>query len=159
MRVFGVGKRNRIGGKDDADTCQRIRKLKATNLLVQADTLEDAAKAAGIDAAALAAEIAEFNSFVDGKKDPKFQKTGAFRKIAEGPFYIETVTPSTHHTMGGVAIDAHTRVQSVFGGAIKRLFAAGEVVGGIHGTNRLGGNAITDIIVFGRIAGSEALKD
>ena len=61
--------------------------------------------------------------------------------------------------MGGVAIDAQTRVQSVSGGAIKHLFAAGEVTGGIHGTNRLGGNAITDIIVFGRIAGSEALKD
>ena len=150
--IESVGKMTQIHAKE-------FEQLKATNLLVQADTLEDAAKAAGIDAAALAAEIAEFNSFVDGKKDLKFQKTGAFRKIAEGPFYIETVTPSTHHTMGGVAIDAQTRVQSVSGGAIKHLFAAGEVVGGIHGTNRLGGNAITDIIVFGRIAGSEALKD
>ncbi|WP_449189684.1 flavocytochrome c [Treponema lecithinolyticum] len=144
--IESVGNMTQIHSKE-------FEQMKEMKLIVQADSLEDAAKEAGLDVQAFLAEIAEYNSFVDGKKDPKYQKTGAFRKIENGPFYIQTVTPSTHHTMGGVAIDESTRVQSEAGGTIGNLCAAGEVVGGIHGTNRLGGNAITDVVVFGRIAG------
>lgn len=144
--IESVGNMTQIHSKE-------FEQMKEMKLIVQADSLEDAAKEAGLDVQAFLAEIAEYNSFVDGKKDPKYQKTGAFRKIENAPFYIQTVTPSTHHTMGGVAIDESTRVQSEAGGTIGNLCAAGEVVGGIHGTNRLGGNAITDVVVFGRIAG------
>ena len=84
----------------------------------------------------------------------------AFQKyLAKGrPFYIEKVAPATHHTMGGVAINEKAQVKSENGGLVDGLFAAGEVVGGIHGTNRLGGNAITDVITFGRIAGTSVLQ-
>jgi len=63
---------------------------------------------------------------------------------------------AVHHTMGGVRIDKETRVLDRQGNVIKGLYAAGEVTGGIHGTNRLGGNAIADIFTFGRIAGNSA---
>jgi len=132
--------------------------LEKNKLIVKADTLKDAAAAFGIDEQAFAAEIEKFNGFAEDKKDADFSKTGALRKIETGPFYIQKVSPATHHTMGGLVIDEKTRVQSKDGGAIAGLFAAGEVTGGIHGTNRLGGNAITDIITFGRIAGQSVCE-
>jgi len=61
-----------------------------------------------------------------------------------------------HHTMGGLKINTNTEVIDVNGNVIPGLYAAGEVTGGIHGTNRLGGNALTDIVVFGRTAGAQA---
>lgn len=76
----------------------------------------------------------------------------------QGPFYIQKVAPATHHTMGGVKINEKAQVINKKGEVIPHLYAAGEVTGGIHGTNRLGGNAITDIVVFGRIAGENAAK-
>lgn len=128
-------------------------------LISKTDSLKDGAAAFNIDEKTLTEEIAKFNTYVDGENDPEFNKTGSFRKIENGPFYIQKVTPATHHTMGGVAIDNNARVLNSQDQPIPGLFAAGEVVGGIHGTNRLGGNAITDIIVFGRIAGEQVLKD
>ena len=76
--------------------------------------------------------------------------------LEEGPYYAIEVRPSVHHTAGGVAIDAKTRVISVSGAPVAGLYAAGEVTGGGHGGNRLGGNAQTDAIVYGRLAGREA---
>lgn len=66
--------------------------------------------------------------------------------------------PAVHHTMGGVKINTNTEVLKEDGTAIPGLFAAGEITGGVHGANRLGGNAVTDIVVFGRIAGTAAEK-
>ena len=76
--------------------------------------------------------------------------------LEEGPYYAIEVRPSVHHTAGGVAIDAKTRVISVSGAPVAGLYAAGEVTGCTHGTNRLGSNAYAEIIVFGRIAGEQA---
>lgn len=132
--------------------------LEANKLIVKANTLEEAADFFGIDAQSLASEIAKFNGFAADKKDTEYNKTGALQKIETGPFYIEKVAPATHHTMGGVAINEKAQVKSENGGLVDGLFAAGEVVGGIHGTNRLGGNAITDVITFGRIAGTSVLQ-
>ena len=132
--------------------------LEANKLIVKANTLKEAADFFGIDAQSLASEIAKFNGFAADKKDTEYNKTGALRKIETGPFYIEKVAPATHHTMGGVAINEKAQVKSENGGLVDGLFAAGEVVGGIHGTNRLGGNAITDVITFGRIAGTSVLQ-
>jgi fumarate reductase flavoprotein subunit len=78
------------------------------------------------------------------------------RSLSVPPFYAIDVMPAIHHTMGGVRIDTETRVISTAGNIIPGFYAAGEVVGGIHGNNRLGGNALADIIVFGRIAGQNA---
>jgi len=75
-----------------------------------------------------------------------------------GPFYAIAQWPAVHHTMGGLRINKKAEVIDIWGNPIPRFFAAGEVTGGIHGANRLGGNAIADCVVFGRIAGINAAK-
>ncbi len=77
-------------------------------------------------------------------------------KFETGPWYAYPRAPAAHHTMGGVEIDTQARVLSAGGGIIPGLYAAGEVTGGIHGGNRLGGNGVVDFVVFGRIAGATA---
>ena len=72
---------------------------------------------------------------------------------------IRLMAPSTHHTMGGVEVDTERHVLDTEGNIIPGLYAAGEVTGGIHGGNRLGGNSFTDLIVFGRIAGASAVAN
>ena len=76
--------------------------------------------------------------------------------LSTGPFYAIKVTAGVHHTMGGVTINSATEVLKADGTAIPGLFAAGEVTGGVHGANRLGGTAVADFVVFGRIAGDSA---
>ncbi|MEG0752268.1 MAG: FAD-binding protein, partial [Angelakisella sp.] len=76
--------------------------------------------------------------------------------IDNGPFYAAPRVPTVHHTMGGVQINTDAQVLKADGSVINGLWAAGEVTGGIHGANRLGGNALTDTVVFGRIAGANA---
>ncbi|MCQ9626386.1 FAD-dependent oxidoreductase [Cetobacterium somerae] len=94
-----------------------------------------------------------YNDFVKNKKDLDFNRRGSLVSISEGPYYIQKVAPAVHHTMGGVRINKENQVLNKNGEVIEGLFAAGEIVGGLHGTNRLGGNAITEIIVFGKRAG------
>lgn len=79
-------------------------------------------------------------------------------KQENGPWYAIPRTPSVHHTMGGVVINADTQVLNENGNAIPGLLAAGEVTGGIHGANRVGGNALVDCITYGRIAGRKAAQ-
>ena len=76
--------------------------------------------------------------------------------LDKAPYYAVKITPGIHHTMGGVTIDPETHVIGKDGKAIPGLFAAGEVTGGVHGGNRIGGNAVSDIVTFGRIAGTNA---
>ena len=78
------------------------------------------------------------------------------RNLDQAPFYAIMVTPAVHHTMGGVKIDPKTQVYNTKGQIIPGYFAAGEITGGVHGGNRLGGNAQADIVTFGRIAGQQA---
>lgn len=120
------------------------------------DTLEEAAEKAGIDAQQLVKTVEAFNSYVENECDPDFGRYGFMGKVEEGPFMIVAMAPALHHTMGGVEINTEAQVIHTDGHAIAGLYAAGEVCGGIHAGNRLGGNAITDIIVFGRIAGANA---
>ena len=79
--------------------------------------------------------------------------------MGKAPFYAAKRVPTVHHTMGGLKIDTGARVLDMNDKPIPGLYAAGEVTGGIHGANRLGGNAITDISVFGKIAGANAAKE
>merc|ERR1712151_611678 len=74
------------------------------------------------------------------------------------PFYVAIITPVIHYCMGGLEIDVNSLVVNAEGKAIKGLYAAGEVAGGIHGNNRLGGNSLLDCVVFGRVAGRHAAK-
>ena len=115
----------------------------------------------------LRATIERYNQIVIDQHDPDFGKEviGGFIDldyIESNPNVGISISPrrsSIHHTMGGVQIDVYARVINVNGDPIPGLWAAGEVAGGIHAGNRLGGNALPDIFVFGRIAGQSAVLD
>ena len=101
--------------------------------------------------------VAEYNKLVDSKKDPLGRSEKMLcRKIEKAPFYAGPFGMCRHHTMGGARIDTKARVLDRQGKVIPGLYAAGEVTGGIHGTNRVGGNAIADVFTFGRLAGASA---
>lgn len=125
----------------------------------KADTLEDLAKQIGVNADNLVKAVNEFNKAVEKGGKDVFGRTLFADKIDTAPFYAGARVPTVHHTMGGVEINESAQVLDKNGKAIPGLYAAGEVTGGIHGSNRLGGNALADITVFGKIAGkSAALK-
>ena len=129
-------------------------------LLVKTDTIKEAADFFGIDAAELEKTVEKYNQYAKDGKDLEFNKRGKLTPFeAKGPFYIMKAVPAVHHTMGGVKIDENARVINTKGEIIKGLYGAGEVTGDIHGTNRLGSDAIADITVFGRIAGQNVVKD
>lgn len=129
-------------------------------LLVKADTIKEAADFFGIDATELEKTVAKYNQYAKDGKDLEFNKRGKLTPFeAKGPFYIMKAVPAVHHTMGGIKIDENARVINTKGEVIKGLYGAGEVTGDIHGTNRLGSDAIADITVFGRIAGQNVVKD
>lgn len=123
------------------------------------NTIEELAGKMGVPAEALRKTIDAYNKAVDTKQDPFGRKENMLiHKIEKAPFYSGRIVMARHHTMGGVRIDPKTRVLDRQGKVIPGLYAAGEVTGGIHGTNRVGGNAIADIFTFGRIAGESAAK-
>lgn len=123
------------------------------------NTIEELAAKIKVPASALKATIAEYNKAVDDKKDPfGRQPNMLIHKIEKPPFYSGRIVMARHHTMGGVCINTRAQVIDRHGKVIDGLYAAGEVTGGIHGTNRVGGNAIADIFTFGRIAGANAAK-
>ena len=120
-------------------------------------TYEELATATGItDPAAFAATMAKWNACVEAGKDEEFGRTSFANKLDTAPYYAIEVGPGVHHTMGGLKINSNAEVLDAKGAAIAGLYAAGEITGGVHGGNRLGGNAVADIVVFGRIAGTSA---
>lgn len=143
---------------------QHLREgLKATEkyikngIVVQADTIEDLAKALNIDPSTLSATLADWNTAVATQNDAEFgRSTGMEADLTTAPYYAIKVAPGVHHTMGGVHISTNTEVLTSDDVVIPGLYAAGEVVGGVHGGNRIGGNAVADIVVYGRIAGITA---
>ena len=120
------------------------------------DTLEELAEQIGVDAENLKKAVEEFNQAVASGKPDAFGRTLFGAPIDTPPYYAAARIPTVHHTMGGIEINEFTQVLNTKGEIIPGLFAAGEVTGGIHGSNRLGGNALADIAVFGRIAGENA---
>ena len=120
------------------------------------DTYEELAKTLNIPADVFAKTMNDWNGYVKARKDPDFGRTSFIDPLDKAPFYAIKVTPGIHHTMGGLRIDAKSHVLRADGSVIPGLFAAGEVTGGVHGGNRLGGTAVSDFVVFGRIAGQEA---
>ena len=125
-------------------------------LTVSGETYEALAEAMGVDAANFPATMEAWNACVEAKADAEFGRTSFANPLNTAPYYGIKVTAGIHHTMGGLKINEKTEVLNAEGAAIPGLYAAGEVTGGVHGANRLGGNAVSDIIVFGRIAGAEA---
>ena len=120
------------------------------------ETYEELAKAMEMDEKTFASTMDEWNKCVESKKDEKFNRTTFADKLDTAPYYAIKVQPGVHHTMGGLVIDTNTEVLDTDNNVIPGLFAAGEVTGGVHGANRLGGNAVADFVVFGRIAGTQA---
>ena len=122
----------------------------------QGATYEELAKEIEVDPATFAATMEKWNGCVEAKTDADFGRTSFANPLNTAPYYAIKVSAGVHHTMGGVVINSSTEVLKEDGSVIPGLFAAGEVTGGVHGANRLGGTAVADFVVFGRIAGSSA---
>ena len=139
---------------------QMQKSLKATNkyikapYCVSAETIADLAKKLDMKPEVLEATVKTYD---EGKKAGKdaFGRADMPFNLTTGPFYAIRIAPAVHHTMGGIKINTKAEVVGA-NGVIKGLYAAGEVTGGVHGGNRLGGNAQADIVTFGRIAGQQA---
>lgn len=129
-------------------------------LLTQADTLSDLAQKLSIPQEDLEATVAKYNEYQAAGDDPDFGRKGSEmpRALATAPYYAVEVGPAIHHTMGGLKINTEAQVINNAGSVIPGLYAAGEVTGGVHGANRLGGNAVADICVFGKIAADSAVS-
>ena len=139
-----------------ADASSVIQGYIKKGYTVTGSTYEELGKAMGVDAAAFAETMEKWNGYVEAKNDPDFGRTSFANPLNTAPYYAVKVTAGVHHTMGGLKINANTEVLNEKGEVIPGLFAAGEVTGGVHGANRLGGNAVADFTVFGRIAGAAA---
>ena len=119
-------------------------------------TYEELAKAMGVDEATFTSTMNTWNQAVEAKSDAEFGRTSFANPLTTAPYYAIKITPAVHHTMGGIVINPKAEVLNEKGEAISGLYAAGEVTGGVHGANRLGGNAVADFVVFGRISGQSA---
>lgn len=138
------------------DSLKAIESYAKQELLTEGATIGELAQKLNIPAADLEATVKRYNGFVDAKKDADFNRANMPRKLETAPFYAVEIGPAVHHTMGGIKIDTDAEVINESGSAVPGLYAAGEVTGGVHGANRLGGNAMADIAVFGKIAGTNA---
>ena len=135
---------------------ETANELVAAGRAFKADTLEALAEMIGVSAENLVATVEDFNAHAASREADQFGRTLYSTPIDNGPFYAAARVPTVHHTMGGVRINQYAQVIDENGKIIPHLYAAGEVTGGIHGANRLGGNALLDTVVFGRIAGESA---
>ena len=140
---------------------EELEKGIAKGRIIKADTLAELAGKLGIPADALQETVGRHNKLLGEGKDLDFNKplTKNMIPLVNGPFYGIAQWPSIHHCMGGLRINTSAQVIDIWGNPIRRLYAAGEVCGGVQGSNRLGGNATTDCVVFGRIAGTNAGKE
>ena len=129
-------------------------------LLTEGETPEALAQKLGIPAESFASTIASYNQIQASGNDAEFGRKASEmpRPLTEGPYYAVEVGPAIHHTMGGIKITPNAEVLDTNGNVIAGLYAAGEVTGGVHGGNRLGGNAVADICVYGKIAADSALE-
>ena len=140
------------------DHLKAIEKYVKSGIVVQSDTIEGLAEQLGIDPAVLSKTLADWNGYVQNQHDPDFGRTtGMNAYLTTPPYYAIKIAPGIHHTMGGIKINTSAEVINTEGKPIPGLFAAGEVTGGVHGGNRLGGNAVADIVIFGRIAAESAM--
>lgn len=128
-------------------------------LMVKGKTIEELANKLGLDANNLRATIEAFNQACDSKRDVLGRASHMLGHKIEAPYYGGPFGMVRHHTMGGVRITPNAEVLDRDCKVIPGLYAAGEVTGGIHGSNRVGGNAIADVFTFGRIAGEQVAKN
>lgn len=127
-------------------------------IVYEGNTIEELAEQIGVDAEALANTVTTYSTYVANGQDVDFERDSMESDLSTPKYYAALCAPAVHHTMGGLKIDTTAQVLDQEGNAIQGLYAAGEVTGGVHGGNRLGGNAVLDIVVFGRIAGESAVS-
>jgi fumarate reductase flavoprotein subunit len=145
----------------DGNVRKRLKSIEGyfhLGLAKEAPTLEALAQMLSIDAATFATTVANYNKYQQAKEDPEFKRTSMAVPLNQPNYGSIEIWPGVHYTMGGIKIDAQARAIGKNGNPIPGLYAAGEVTGGIHGANRLGGNSTVETVVFGRIAGREAAK-
>lgn len=147
-----------VESKLEENHAQELEYLYENDLLVKADTLQEIAEFFDVDYEALQETVDNYNTYVENGEDPELNKRSLPSKIETAPYYMIKAAPAVHHTMGGLVINTDAQVLNTDGEVIEGLYAAGEVTGGIHGTNRLGSCALADITVFGRIAGQNAAE-
>lgn len=130
------------------------------NLAKEAPTLEELAKLINVPAENLVNTVEEYNNAVDTKKDRFDKKPQTLeKKVEKGPFVAIEIAPGVHYTMGGIKINTDSQVINSKNEPIPNFYGAGEVTGGVHGANRLGGNSISETVTFGRIAGAKAAEN
>ena len=151
--IFNQEMVTKMGG-----TMEEVQAGIAKGRFIKADSIEEIAQKLKIPEAALKETITKYNGYIMSGKDPDFNKpiTKVMIPLEKGPFYAVAQWPAVHHTMGGIRINAKAQVIDIWGKVIPKLYAAGECAGGVHGSNRLGSNAIPACTVFGRIAGTSA---
>jgi fumarate reductase flavoprotein subunit len=154
--IFNEEMVTKMGGIMD-----EIKAGMAKGRFVKADSIEELAQKLNIPPAALKETTAQYNQYLKDGKDPDFNKpiTKVMIPLEKGPFYGIAQWPAVHHTMGGIRINPKGQVVDLWGKVIPKLYAAGECAGGVHGSNRLGSNAIPACTVFGRVAGTNAATE
>ncbi|MSE09239.1 flavocytochrome c, partial [Lactobacillus salivarius] len=147
----------------DKDIRSRVKAIEfydSIGLVEHGSDLKELAEKINVPADKLEVTVNNWNQMVAAGKDTDFdRKTGMERKISEAPYYAIHIAPAIHYTMGGIHIDSRTRVIDGNGDIIPGLLAAGEVAGGLHGNNRIGGNSIAETVIFGIQAGREAFLE
>ena len=141
------------------DQSATIAKYFDKGLLTKCDDYKALADLIGTDEETIKETIEGWIEIVKNNEDKEFGRKGMDETrsdLSKAPYYAVQISPGIHHTMGGVEVNTKSEVIDKEGNTIPGLYAAGEVTGGIHGANRLGGNAIADIVVFGRNAAKNA---
>jgi fumarate reductase flavoprotein subunit len=142
-------------------TMDEVKAGIAKGRFVKADSIDELASKLKIPSNALMETTKKYNQYIMEGKDPDFNKpiTKVMIPLEKGPFYAVAQWPAVHHCMGGIRINEKTQVIDIWGKVIPKFYAAGEITGGVHGSNRLGSNAIPDCVVHGRIAGINAAAE
>ena len=148
-----------IFNQDVRDHAKAIDFYDSVGLVEHGETLEALAKKIGVPADKLTATVDRWNTVVADQHDADFGRTtGLNHQFTAGPFFAIHIAPAIHYSMGGLHIDPQTRVYDTNGRIIPGLYAAGEVAGGLHGNNRIGGNSIADTVIFGQQAGKQITR-
>ena len=137
------------------------QKYVSNGLTVEGNTIEELAANLGFEGDAVTnfvATVEAWNKVCAGEAEDEFGRNNGLVSLDVAPYTAIMIAPGIHHTMGGLKINTATEVIDTNGNPIPGLFAAGEVTGGVHGGNRIGGNAVADIVVFGQIAAESAVE-
>ncbi|KAF8893915.1 fumarate reductase [Infundibulicybe gibba] len=145
-----------LNGKASKEIEWHCKHYVGRGLMKRFDNGEALAKEFGLDASVLKKTFEDYNNSVRTKKDPFGKKFFQGEWSFDDFFHVAVMTPVLHYTMGGLEIDPESRVIDSKGKPIPGLFAAGEVAGGVHGANRLGGSSLLGCVVFGRVSGDSA---